>query len=299
MLFTLRILNMAPQNNKKKPSPQANGPERESFDQNELLCAAEIVRLWPSGNDIMARVRITGPYIPDGHQSADEGDHNFSMIIPNGEVGGVMVTLSAGDIVKLKGYLVDYSYQESCQRFLRKAKKGDLFEGASQREKLEQVTVKRYANAIVPTSLELVESRNAKGMIANRFRGSGLVVKETWRRSGNLFARVASYDRYTEVVEPAGGKGGRPRRKSHYWSMCISGGQIDGKDIVLKKGQRIRLTGTLASTTYLENLHEFMVRGKAAGLLAKIKDMDTSTFTEIKIFRSGLFVLVNGLVQFS
>jgi hypothetical protein len=229
----------------------------------------------------------------------EEKEQTFTLRVLGGEVGGELVSLSPGDTIKLKGYLLDFSYQEGIHTFLHKAKQRDLFAGTAQGGKLAQVSARRFATAIVPTSLALVNSLNRAGMIRNRFRGSGLVVKKTWRRSGNLFARVTSYDRHSVIEDPGAGKDGRPRRRSHYWSICVPGGEVNGKEIILKQGQRIRIAGTLASTTYLENLREFIVRAKAAGLLAQIDDMDISNFTEIKIFRTGLFVLVKSLVQFS
>ncbi|MFQ5616799.1 MAG: hypothetical protein ACE5GO_10140 [Anaerolineales bacterium] len=69
------------------------------------------------------------------------------------------------------------------------------------------------------------------------------IVTRIWARRLDILARLAVYDRNTEILDPDGGKHGRPKRKAHYVTVLFEGGKVANAPVTLKRKDRIRVSG--------------------------------------------------------
>jgi hypothetical protein len=118
------------------------------------------------------------------------------------------------------------------------------------------------------------------------------IVTKVWARGLDIYARLAIYDRESEILEP--GENGRlPRRKAHYVTVIFKEGKTDdGHEVSLATKDRIRVGGYLRDSSYSESLETFLRKAKKFN---RIEDRDD----EARVGRVATYVVGRSLVRFS
>lgn len=121
----------------------------------------------------------------------------------------------------------------------------------------------------------------------------GLIAK-VWTYNGDVYARLAIYDRHAEVLPSAAPEPSPlPRRKAHYISLCLLRGQtIDGMAVSLQAKERVKVTGYLRDRSYSESLERLF---KKLEHPARIQPGDDAIF----VGRSATYLVVETLIRLS
>lgn len=284
----------------------------EDFDLNRAKVFGQVHHVWSKFEHTFLRVAVTEPMMPkaapmDGANGSEAKEEAWAKArtqyitarIENGLLHGELVTVMPGDWVTIDGYLADMPYDESIREFLndvqapRAQKKNGSFLGGKiidafpNKEDWDKVRVKR-----VNTRLEVVDLQIHQGA-GNResvnFAEVEGVVASTWRWDGDLYARLAIYDRYAQAL-PGTGKNGHPRRKPHYVTVVFPDSLISGRTIELHEKYRVRVRGAVLMRLYTETLREMLIRNAKIGLLlAEIPNADQ--IGAYKAARSATYVV--------
>ena len=245
-------------------------PER--FDCNQVELVGFVTKIWArSSGDIFARLAI-------GEDSGDEKDPpessavdaRLTLLLPGGQVNGKDISLIKGDAIQVSGYLNDIPQWDTLGDFLLKARQLSLIERVPELVAATDARVKRILTCVIPESLEVKVSRTAQVIPRSLARLEGVVAR-VWEYGGHLFARLAVYDQHTLTTNMPGNNG-RLRRTPHYVTVQFTDEQVDGRVVKIRSKDRIRVTGTLGSRVYSENLRTFLISAHKADVLANLSD---------------------------
>jgi len=245
-------------------------PER--FDCNQVELVGLVTKIWArSTGDIFARIII-------GEDSGDEKDHpesgavdaRLTLLLPSGQVNDQDISLIKGDALHITGYLNDITQWDNLGDFLLKARQTNLIERVPELAPAMDAHVKRLVTCLIPESLDVLDSRIDQIIPRSNARLEGVVAR-VWEYGGHLFARLAVYDQHTLTTNTPGNNG-RMRRTPHYVTVQFTNEQVDGRCVNLKQKDRIRVSGTLGSRVYSENLRTFLISAHKAIVLANLSD---------------------------
>ena len=250
----------------------------ERFDLNQVKVSGVIQRLWSRGADILLRLAVAG-------RSAEHADQ-FTLVIPGGGLDRLSPTLMKADRISVVGHIQDFPYLETGLQFAERSRSAEKLLSAI--PSLGEIVSERMATWVVVHSLE------AEAGPANEVILDG-IVSRVWNRREQLFARLAIYDPYTEVIEKTG-KNNRLRRQAHYASVHFLDGIVQSRSVKLAQKDRLRVRGVLSERRYSESLAMFLMRTQKIGLLANAADADE--LREIRVPRAATYVVADSLIQF-
>lgn len=121
----------------------------------------------------------------------------------------------------------------------------------------------------------------------NAARLEGVIAK-LWTYDDDVYARLAVYDRHTEMQTS---EGQPPRRKAHYVSLwLVEGKTLDGVPLTLQKNDKVLVTGHLCDRTYTESLAVVLKRAKQE---SRIQPGDDKVF----VGRNATYLKVETLIR--
>jgi hypothetical protein len=245
-------------------------PER--FDCNQVELVGLVTKIWArSTGDIFARLTI-GEDSVDVKDPPESGavDARLTLLLPGGQVNGQDISLIKGDALHIAGYLNDITQWDSLGDFLLKARQTNLIERVPELLPAMDARVKRLVTCLIPESLQVLVARTSRTIPQSIARLEGVVAR-VWEYGGHLFARLAVYDQHTPTTNTPVNNG-RKRRIPHYVTVQFTNEQVDGRGVNLKPKDRIRVSGTLGSRVYSENLRTFLISAHKADVLANLSD---------------------------
>lgn len=231
----------------------------EQFDINQVNLAGKIIRVWGRADDVYARLRVS-----NRGWLVEEDDAQSTYVtlrLPQGMVAGKAVTLGAGDVVKLSGFLTQHQIEISLRRFLDAAGEMEFIESVPPQDApaWHAIVLRRNSNVLnVRTLANASAGEEAK---VNHVVLEGIVARRwDYPRDDKVdrFVRLAIYDRWTRTM---GGpyRRGLPRRLAHYVNVLLPDGLREPKP-----KQRLRVTGELRDRGRRVTLHEVLLgTGKA------------------------------------
>ena len=245
-------------------------PER--FDGNQVEFTGLVTKIWArSTGDVFARLIIGD--VSDEEEDNPEPrsiDARLTLRLPDGQVNGRDISLLKGDAVHITGYLSDITQWETLRDFLLKARQAGLVERIPELAHAMDAKVKRMLTCVIPETLEVLDLKVGQFTPQSNARLEGVVVC-VWEYGGHLFIRLAVYDRHTLTTDTPGNNG-RERRIPHYVTVQFPNEQVDGRGVSLKPKDRIRVSGSLGSLVYSENLRSFLLSAHKADVLANLSD---------------------------
>ncbi len=257
--------------------------QRERFDINRCTVGGFIQKIWDFEEDIFLRLAFS--------PGADEKQRYLTLRLPQGMVGGRLVSLQPGMNVSVSGYLADSPYTESLAEFLRDARKNGLLDRLENGDVFRDVRLKRVGTRLDVLELEIQEGEEPRLQSADvQLQG---IAARVWEAGLHVMARLAVYDRYTEIMS-ANGRRGLPRRKPHYITVRFPEGKAGARPVALKKGVRLRLTGRLQIRFYRETLREVLVRSGNAGLVGALNGIVDPD--EVSALRDSVLVIAEGAI---
>ena len=253
----------------------------ERFDLNRTQVSGIVQRIWDYGEDIFVRLE----FVP----GEDRPPRYITLKIPGGMVDGQFVSIQPGERIQVEGYLTDVPYTESIQEYFRDAKTKPFYEDTDQAEAWEQIEIERVGTQIVVTSLASITSDPRLNSVM--IQG---VVARSWKGGADAFARLAIYDTHTEIIGHDKQKD-LPRRKPHYITLRIPGGEIDGKKVVIRKRDRLRASGQLHIHFYRQTLPQILKRADKQELVETIPPQAEGIYA----VRDSLYVIGDSVVVFA
>ena len=253
----------------------------EQFDINRCTLSGVVQKTWDRGEDIFLRLAI--PH--------DKGKpHGLTLRLTNGMAGDRLVTIQPGERILCQGYLVDVPFDEPLRRFLTAASAQRFLEGVDNPREWEKIVAKRVTTRLEVMDLHVLDNGAPP---VNRMMIQGVVAK-AWDSGRNSFARLAVYDRHTKIIARTGTK--YPKRKPHYISVKFLDGLVDGRQLSLKKRDRIRIAGSLYVHYYRETLHDLLVHNRYIDLLQSIPNFNAQ---EICALRSAVYIIAQSMILFA
>jgi primosomal replication protein N len=245
-------------------------PER--FDTNQAEICGMVTKIWArSSGDVYVRVMISE--CPPAQDDTLEGrafDTRLTLLLPKGQVNGQDLSLLRGDLLHVNGYLADITQWETMRDFLLKARQPGLVERVPELAPALGVRLKRVLTCVIPETLEVLGPAAQKVTLQGSARLEGVVAR-VWQYGGDLFTRLAVYDQHT-LMTSLPGNHGRMRRVPHYLTVQFPGQRVDGRQVSLKQKDRLRVSGSLGSRVYSENLRSFLISAGEAARLAQLSD---------------------------
>jgi len=243
----------------------------EQFDINQVHLAGKITRVWGRADDVYARLCVSNRGL-----LVEEDDAQATYVtlrLPQGAVAGNPVTLGAGDIVQISGFLTQHQIEVSLRRFLDAAGEADFIESVPPQDAdaWHAVVFRRSSNVLNLRSIRPV-GREAQVERVNHVVLEGIVARRwDYPRNGQVdrFVRLAIYDRWTRTLNGQSRRG-LPRRLAHYVNVLLAEGLKEPK---LK--QRLRVTGVLRDRGRRVTLHEALLgtgRAEIADLIRRLPD---------------------------
>jgi len=253
----------------------------ERFDLNRTQVSGVVQRIWDYGEDIFVRLE----FVPD----EDRPPRYITLKIPGGMIDGQFVSIQPGELIQVEGYLADAPYTESIQEFFRDAKAKAFYADTDNAAEWEQIEIERVGTQIVVTTLASISSDPQLNAVTIQ----GVVVR-SWKGGADSFARLAIYDQHTEIIGH-NDKKNLPRRKPHYVTVRIPGGEVDGKKIVIHKRNRLRVSGHLHIHFYRQTIPQILERADKQDLIETIP----SKADGIYAVRDSLYVIGVSVIVFA
>lgn len=117
----------------------------------------------------------------------------------------------------------------------------------------------------------------------------GIVVREPWKFTDDLFFRLASYRDSDQPAKPLDTE----RDEADYINVRVNGG-ANGL-MVIRRGMRLRVHGFLQSRDFKESLDEFMEKARRAGNYVQVKITDTK-LERVSIERTVVEVVAQRII---
>ena len=263
-------------------------PER--FDVNRVEIYGQVTKIWArSSGDVFVRVMI-GENLPpeDDSLKGKPLDTRLTLLLPMGQVNGQDLSLLKNDLLHVTGYLGDIIQWETMRDFLLKARQVSLVDRVPELAPALGVRVKRILTCVIPEILEVLDPGDHPCTLQGTARLEGVVAR-VWRYGGDLFTRLAVYDQHTLLTSLPGNHGRKRRvphyltvqfpnesvencRVPHYLTVQFPNESVDGREVNLKPKDRLRISGSLGSRVYSENLRTFLISAGEADRLAHLSD---------------------------
>lgn len=270
----------------------------EMFDLNAVSLTGKAIGLWGRNGDVFVRMQIQ-PQL-----SLPATDCFVNVCIPNGMLGGSLVTLQKGDLLRVAGFVRQTNFTESIRNFLNDAGEPDFIE-----KYVPTDDVSAWRNIRFKRRNALVEAADIKilaeiGKPLNMIDLEGMIT-ETWTyprgEVTDVFSRVAVYDKFT-LQTGKDGNWGRKRRIAHYVNILFPEGKPLGADRPLRlvSRQRIRVRGELRDKWNTVSFHELLMKtgdSMVIDLLQNVHDKDQ--LHAIKTQQESLHVLADAAVLYS
>jgi hypothetical protein len=279
---------------------------REQFDLNIATVAGTVMKLWGRNRDVFLRLRVS---LRGNVQETEDTQSCYVTIrIPDGMIGGKLVTLQPGVLVRVEGYLTHANYEETIRRFLSVAGGDNFLERNVPSEDLEAWRSIQFSrqNAILNAlKIEMIKKEHvSQDGCANIVDIEGVIARK-WeypRDQGiDQFVRIAVYDEYAPVSEGKKGNFGRPYRQPHYVNILLANGKTaDGVEIKVAKKQRIRIRGEFRDQGRKVSLRDALMSigsGHVAELMSRV--IDPETMNEIVIQHESLHILANAVIVYN
>jgi hypothetical protein len=220
------------------------------------------------------------------------------------------ITLMVGEKVNVQGWLEDVPYEESFAAFLERAGRSNLIEQYVELTSLRDRTIQRALTVVTPTKTQnlLNIDSSTEENPENVVRLEGLVVR-TWAYSRNLYVRLAVYDEHSANIG-GDGNAGLPRRQARYVTVQFTDGSVDGRALrlgksgrgdlqpgVIRRDDRIRVSGRLKGRVYVETMREWMSRAKCTDVTSALPNVDT-LLDGVKARYGQVVIEATKLIQF-
>jgi hypothetical protein len=217
------------------------------------------------------------------------------------------ITLFAGEMVRVQGWLEDVPYDESFAAFIQRAGRSDLLEKYPELSAIRDVTIQRALTVITPAATQNIEDPAALDDPDNSVRLEGCIVS-SWIYSRNLYVRLVVYDEHAPVIA-GDGRSGLPRRKAHYVTIQFRNGMVDGRTIklgseecdvtpaVLHRDDRIRISGQIKGRVYVETMRKWLTRAKRADVSSTLPNCDM-LLDDVKARYGQIVIEATRLIQF-
>lgn len=284
----------------------------EQFDLNTVKLAGTIIKLWGRNRDVFVRLRVSLRGVL--RETEDVHSCYMNLRIADGLVKDSPVTLQVNDVIRITGYATHVRYDETLRRFLNAAGEPNFIEEhvpLDDREAWRAIAFSRQ-NAIVNVlDLHLIPAASESGKKKNssevvevvNFVDMEGIVANLWEYPRDAvidrFIRIAVYDEHA----PAGrgtGNFGRVLRLPHYINILFPGGRTStGKDIVLKKKQRLRVRGEFCDRGQVTTLHESLM-GLGSSLIAECMQRvdNPELLHQITLQQESLHLLAKAVVVY-
>jgi len=289
-------------NNKKLTSSRVS----EQFDLNLAVAAGTIVKLWGRNRDVFLRLRVS--LRGDVQESDDAQSCYVTVRIPNGMIGGRLVTLQPGIEVCVEGYITHANYEETLRRFLNVAGGESFLEKNVPSDDLEawrSIQFQRQNAMLNALHVEtVVPLKQEKNKATNLVDLEGVVAR-TWEyprdRKMDQFVRVAIYDEFAPTSGERQGNFGRPYRQPHYVNVLLADGKTaDGIEIKIKAKQRIRVRGEFRDQgrqITLRNALLSLGSSPVAELMSRV--INAEAMDDISVQQESLHVLANAVIVYN
>jgi len=219
------------------------------------------------------------------------------------------ITLLVGEKVTVTGWLEDVPYDESFAAFLQRAGRERLFEQYPELTTLRNRTIQRALTIVSPAQTENIpDSDEPESDPDNFVRLEGIVVR-AWAYSQNLYVRLAVYDEHAATI-PGDGNGGLPRRQARYVTVQFTNSAVDGRPLaigssrrsdpqpgVLRRDDRIRISGRVKGRVYVETMREWMSRAKCTEVTSTLPNVDM-LLEDVKARYGQIVIEATRLIQF-
>jgi len=217
------------------------------------------------------------------------------------------ITLFAGEMVRVQGWLEDVPYDESFAAFTQRAGRSDLLEKYSELGAIRDAAIQRSLTVITPATTQSIEDPAELADPDNAVRLEGCIVS-SWAYSRNLYVRLVIYDEHAPVID-GDSRGGLPRRQAHYVTIQFKDGMVDGRTIqlgkeggdvmpgVLHRDDRIRISGQLKGRVYVETMRNWLTRAKRADVAANLPNCDM-LLDDVKARYGQIVIEATRLIQF-
>ena len=288
--------------NKKQTQSRVN----EQFDLNIATVAGTIMKLWGRNRDVFLRLRVS--LRGDTQETEDTQSCYVTVRIPNGMIGGRLITLQPGAAVRVEGFLTHANYEETLRRFLNVADGESFLEKNVPPEDLEawrSILFKRQNAILNAIKIEPVaDKRTDRDNGINIADLEGVVAKK-WEyprdKKIDQFIRIAIYDEFAPVMEGRQGNFGRPYRQPHYVNILLPDGKTsDGIEIKIKAKQRIRVRGEFRDQGRKITLRDALLAlgsSDVAELMSRV--INSEVMDDIAIQQESLHVLANAVIVYN
>lgn len=286
---------------------QTRNSAPEQFDLNLVQIAGVIVKLWGRSRDVFVRIRVSLRSVL--YETEDAHACYVNLRVPDGIVKGSPVTLQTDEVIQVHGYATHVRYDETLRRFLSAAGEPNFIENHVPLDDQEAWRAIQFSrqNAIVNV-LDLhavpVDADAAKKPVeVMNFVDMEGIVANLWEyprdNAIDLFARIAVYDEHA----PAG-KGtrnfGRVVRLPHYINILFPGGKTSaGRQMMLKKKQRVRVRGEFRDKGRQVSLHESLL-GLGSPIIVDMMQRvhHPELLQQIILQQESLHILANAVVVY-
>jgi hypothetical protein len=283
----------------------------EIFDMNIARAAGLVVRLWPNGGDVYARLCL----LRGETQPADSRAIYATLRFPGGKIKEQPISLQEGESINVSGYLTHNEYFETIQHFLKNARQSDFLEKVPTNDlpAWQAITFRRVNILLnvrgfqagideiaIPGTKGSEEQENKTPKRGSEIVLEGIVARQ-WEYADNLFTRLAVYDRYTPIER--GGKSnyrGRPRRKPHYITVRFSEKKVADRIVAFTLKDRLRVTGTIGNQNTRLTLHQALFEtgcSEVIELLGRLPNADR--VHEIKAEQESIHIEASSLIRYS
>lgn len=309
LLLTAPKYSAPKRNNPARPIPHA----KEQFDLNLVVAAGAIRSVWGKNNDVFARLALSqrGRLV--------ETDDTFASYVTlrfaDGMINASPITIQAGDVLKVQGYLVHREYQETLRKFLDEANAMSLLDCVDPADlpAWRSLTLERrnglvnvLSMSLLDVSGNLIEQFGApiQDQNQNRAYAEGIVARVWEYRHAegvDLFARIAIYDEHTPIDLSRAGNYGRTHRKAHYATIRFPNGKTSsGSAVRLKTKTRIRVVGELRDKAQIVTLREELLKtGSSAVAEMMQRVIGAEQLSEITNQQESLHILANAVVMYT
>jgi len=292
---------------KKKSSTKKQTQSRvnEQFDLNIATVAGTIMKLWGRNRDVFLRLRVS--LRGDVQETEDAQSCYVTIRIPDGMIGGKLVSLQPGITIRVDGYITHANYDETLRRFLNVASGESFLEKNVAEEDLDAwrgIQFKRQNAVLNAIKIEPVGGKKEQDELVNIADLEGVIARK-WeypRDKGiDQFIRIAVYDEFAPIREDKKGNFGRPYRQPHYVNVLLPEGKTsDGVEIKVKTKQRIRIRGEFRDQGRKVTLRDALVALGSSDVVEMMgRVVNPEVMDDIAAQQESLHILANAVIVYN
>lgn len=291
--------------NKSSTKKTTHTRVNEQFDLNHATVAGTIMKLWGRNRDVFLRLRVS--LRGDVQETEDAQSCYVTIRIPDGMIGGKLVSLQPGIVVRVEGYITHANYEETLRRFLTVAEGEGFLEKNIPQDELEAwraIQFRRQNAVLNALKIEPVEVKKDRSEVVNIADLEGVIARK-WEyprdKGVDQFIRVAVYDEFAPVKEDKKGNFGRPYRQPHYVNVLLPEGKTsDGVEIKVKTKQRIRVRGEFRDQGRKVTLRSALVSLGSSDIVEMMgRVVNPEAMDDIAAQQESLHVLANAVIVYN